>query len=206
MVLHLQESNSYAQISALSGWLVLMISALARFANDCYHIFKSPSGSRAAILKGLVFPGAHKMGFHVAHFDRLTLNYLYREVFARQSYFFRSENVAPVILDCGANIGMASLYFKWLYPHSQVQAFEPDPATFKVLQSNIAVNHLDVVAHHCALFESNTEIDLFVDRASPGGLLMSTDIPRSSTQPVKEPARRLSDFITGSVDFLKLDV
>ncbi len=100
-----------------------MIGQFARFANDCYHIWKAPAGSRPAILRDLVFPGEVKMGFVVSHFDRGTLNYLYREIFARQPYYFRAASDSPIILDCGANVGMASLYFKWLYPKSRVTSF-----------------------------------------------------------------------------------
>jgi FkbM family methyltransferase len=183
-----------------------MIAKLAQFANDCYHVVRAPTGSKAAILRDLILPGQQKMGFQVSHFDRKTLNYLYREVFVRQSYFFRSESNAPVILDCGANIGMASLYFKWLYPTARVQAFEPDPNTYALLRQNIERNHLDVETHNFALWDQETDIDFFVDRGNPGGLLMSTDASRAQGAPIKVPARILSSFVHGRVDFLKLDV
>jgi FkbM family methyltransferase len=183
-----------------------MVSRLARFANDCYHVWKAPTGSKADILRNLALPGQTRMGFRVNHFDRPTLNHLYREIFCRQHYYFRADKTAPVVLDCGANLGMASLYFKWLYPESRVQAFEPDPATFKLLQENIKQNHLDVDAHNCALWDEDTEVDFYVDSTKPGTLLMSTDRTRGQGGPIKVPGRKLSEFIEGPVDFLKLDV
>jgi FkbM family methyltransferase len=146
------------------------------------------------------------MGFGIAHFDRPTLNLLYREIFTRQQYYFRADCEAPLILDCGANLGMASLYFKWLYPKSRVQAFEPDPATFQLLKQNIVQNNLDVEAHNCALWDEDGEVDFFVDSGNPGTLLMSTEISRMNGESIKVPACRLSNFIDGTVDFLKLDV
>jgi FkbM family methyltransferase len=183
-----------------------MIGRLARFANDCYHVWKAPTGSKTAILRDLIIPGQRKMGFQVAHFDRQTLQHLYREIFARQYYYFRSTNETPVILDCGANVGMASLYFKWLYPKSRVLAFEPDPATFKLLQRNLSRNHLDVEAHNYALWDENRMLEFYIDSTHPGSLLMSSDPSRSRAEPIKVPARKLSEFIDGPVDFLKLDV
>jgi hypothetical protein len=70
-------------------------------------------------------------------FDRPGLEHLYREIFVRQYYYFRANTDHPVIFDCGANLGMATLFFKWLYPKSRVEAFEPDPGTFAVLQKNV---------------------------------------------------------------------
>jgi FkbM family methyltransferase len=155
---------------------------------------------------GLILPGETKMGFRLEHFDRGTLNYLYREIFARQHYYFRADTEAPVILDCGANVGIASFYFKWLYPKSHIQSFEPDPATFELLEHNIVRNKLDIEAHNYALWDEEAEVDFFIDSSNPGTLLMSTDGARLNSQPIKVPARKLSNFIQGSVDFLKLDV
>jgi FkbM family methyltransferase len=146
------------------------------------------------------------MGFGIAHFDRPTLKHLYREIFARQQYYFRAECEAPLILDCGANIGMASLYFKWLYPKSRVRAFEPDPATFRLLKQNIAQNNLDVEAHNCALWDQDGKVNFFVDPSNPGTLLMSTNGSRLKGELIEVPARRLSNFIDGTVGLLKLDV
>ncbi len=183
-----------------------MIAQLAQFANDCYHLWKAPTNSKTAILRDLVLPSGSRMGFQIAHFDQQTLNHLYREVFARQHYYFHTKSETPVILDCGANVGMASLYFKWLYPRSRVLAFEPDPAAFRLLKQNIAQNNLDVETYNCALWDRDADVDFFVDSNSPGSLLMSTDASRLKGEPIKVRARRLSEFIQGDVDFVKIDV
>lgn len=183
-----------------------MIAQFARFANDCYHVFRAPTGSKVAILRDLIMPGNTRMGFGIAAFDRPTLNHLYREIFARQQYYFRAETESPLILDCGANLGMASLYFKWLYPKARVRAFEPDPSTFELLKQNLARNGVDVEPHNCALWDQDGEVDFFVDPNNPGTLLMSTEVSRLKGKSIQVPARRLSNFIDGPVDFLKLDV
>jgi FkbM family methyltransferase len=103
-------------------------------------------------------------------------------------------------------VGVASLYFKWLYPKSRIQAFEPDPATFLKLQENVIRNNLDIKIHNYALWDQDTELDFFVDSTNPGGPSMSTDPSRANGERIKVLARKLSDFIEGTVDFLKLDV
>jgi FkbM family methyltransferase len=183
-----------------------MISQLARLANDCYHILRGPSHSKAALFQSLLVPGGRKMGFRIQHFDNRTAQLLYREIFVRQYYHFVSQTPSPVILDCGANVGMASIYFKWLYPKARIRAFEPDPTTFKLFQTNLSANQLDVEANNCALWDENGELDFYVDSSDPGSLLMSTDPSRAKAQVIKVPARKLSDFIDGPIDFLKLDV
>ena len=40
------------------------------------------------------------------------------------------------ILDCGANIGLASLYFAERYPEARILALEPHPENFRLLRAN----------------------------------------------------------------------
>ncbi|EHR01403.1 FkbM family methyltransferase [Bradyrhizobium sp. WSM471] len=42
----------------------------------------------------------------------------------------------PVVVDAGANIGAASLWFKKQFPASIVVAVEPDPENFRILTKN----------------------------------------------------------------------
>jgi FkbM family methyltransferase len=186
-----------------------MIAKIARFANDSYYLWRTPypAAKKAALWFNLLRPSRKMLGFDIAHFDRPGLEHLYREIFARQHYYFRANTDSPVILDCGANIGMATLYFKWLYPKARIEAFEPDPNAFATLEMNIARNKLtNVVAHNCALWDGNGQIEFFVDHRQPGSLLMSAEPARLGGDVIQVPSRKLSEFIQGPIDFLKLDV
>lgn len=54
----------------------------------------------------------------------------------------------PLIIDCGANIGLASLWFANAFPEAHVVAIEPDRENFSVLQQNIAVHGDRITALH----------------------------------------------------------
>jgi len=43
----------------------------------------------------------------------------------------------PLIVDCGANIGLSTLFFVHLFPGAKVIAIEPDPGNFEMLQRNL---------------------------------------------------------------------
>jgi hypothetical protein len=75
------------------------------------------------------------------------------EVFGRLAYRLRPDTMArlndlahswrnagdvPVIIDGGANVGYASLYFAACFPDALVVAIEPDPASFALLCRNVA--------------------------------------------------------------------
>jgi len=186
-----------------------MIDNLPRFAKDSYCLFRTPhSFSRKLNLwLNLIHPSRHMLGFEISAFHRSTIAFLYREIFARQNYLFRANSESPVVFDCGANLGMATLYFKWLYPKARIESFEPDPNTFQLLEKNVKDNQLtDVTTHNCALWDANGSVEFFVDPSVPGSLLMSTDRSRIKGVTLEVPSRRLSEFIHGPIDLLKLDV
>src|SRR5688572_3562695 len=44
------------------------------------------------------------------------LLHTYKELFEDEIYRFTAAHSSPLIIDCGANIGLSILYFKQLYP------------------------------------------------------------------------------------------
>ncbi|HZM94934.1 MAG TPA: FkbM family methyltransferase [Vicinamibacterales bacterium] len=194
---------------------------------DCAYLVRSrvPARSKIRILAEYLWltlrvvlstdskrPGAVRlMRFTVRHFGIGSVQFLFREIFVRNEYTFQATSDRPVIFDCGANIGMATLFFKWLYPGCEIHAFEPDPETFLILSENVARNHLtDVSLHNVALVAKPGRLDLFVPAGPPGSPLMSTLSGRSTGACVRRlsvEGKPLSTYVGGGeVDFLKMDV
>jgi FkbM family methyltransferase len=113
-----------------------------------------------------------------------------------------------VILDCGANIGLATLFFKHLYPKSRITSFEADPTTASTLQKNIEQNHLqDVSAYNLFLSDTEGDYPFYVAANVAGSLRMSADPSRiSKHREIIVKAGKLSHYIEGPVDLLKMDV
>jgi FkbM family methyltransferase len=71
-----------------------------------------------------------------------------QQVFVRREYSFtglaRGDEIArlaesladPLILDCGANIGAASVWFAETFPRARVLAIEPEAGNFEILRRN----------------------------------------------------------------------
>ncbi|MFS8885634.1 FkbM family methyltransferase [Synechococcus sp. H70.2] len=63
--------------------------------------------------------------------------YTFDEIFRKQSYpFLDFVDDVSLIVDVGANIGIASTYFRALYPNAKIVCFEPDPLAFHLLKLN----------------------------------------------------------------------
>jgi FkbM family methyltransferase len=134
--------------------------------------------------------------------DAACFLFLYREIWERKLYHFHPETKTPFIIDGGANIGVSVIYFKRLYPHSRVLAFEPDPRIFKVLARNCEQFGLEnVELFPEALWSSAGELE-FKPEAELAGRVQ----PNGTGHGMKVPTRRLRDLLDRDVDLLKLDI
>jgi FkbM family methyltransferase len=123
----------------------------------------------------------------------------YLEIFEDQCLFFETKNQKPRIIDCGANIGISILYYKRLYPEAQIIGFEPDPKIFKILQGNLRFcNNDQVKVINKAVWNEETSIKFLPDEADGGKI---TEGGQLTVQTV-----RLSDYLSGNIDFLKMDI
>lgn len=149
------------------------------------------------------------LGFIINTFNLNSLWFLFNEIFLKQEYFFESKKKNPLIVDCGANIGVATLYFKWLYPESKIYSFEADVETSELLKKNVIENNLNnVFVFNNAVSNKNSTISFFIDQTEKGSLHMSTNKNRiKNVKEIKIKSIDFSEFIKDKiVDFLKIDI
>lgn len=83
----------------------------------------------------------------------------YKQVFLDGEYDFSVKAPPNVIVDTGANIGLASIYFSNRYPHTRMFAIEPEQTNFERLKVNGAP-YPNIVPVQDALWNRNEEINL----------------------------------------------
>jgi FkbM family methyltransferase len=87
----------------------------------------------------------------------------FSQVLVERSYEMPYLRAPDVILDAGANIGLASRYFASAYPTARIVCVEPDAQNFRLLQLN--AGPLDrVTLVHGALWHAPAEVEI----ANPG--------------------------------------
>lgn len=153
-------------------------------------------------------PKCHKIfGYSVYCYDYSNLLYLFVDIFLRNTYRFCYTGKNPVIIDCGANIGMATLFFKKLYPGSRIIAFEPNPFAFRLLEKNISINRIkNVVLYNEALSTTEGTVSFFMND-DKGTLIGSLIRERGGNITFDVKARKLSDVIAEiNPDLVKIDV
>lgn len=101
--------------------------------------------------------------FSIEFMNVQSLKNLLFELFGYNSYFFKTTKRNPVIIDIGANIGDSIFYFKWLYPESEIFAFEPHPEAFEYLKRNIKRNTFSKIhPYNFGLSDKKQSVNLFV--------------------------------------------
>ncbi len=135
---------------------------------------------------------------------------IFEEIFLNRCYFFSCDNPSPRIIDAGANIGLASCYFKTLYPQARIDLFEADKSTADILRSTIEINSWqDCRVFPYAVAEQDGEITFYSrtdEQASSYNSTVEARVNKSQFVEQKVKAIRLSSHIDGPIDLLKLDV
>ncbi len=127
----------------------------------------------------------------------------YKEIFNDRIYEFEPLSDKPLIIDCGANMGLSVLYFAKAYKNAEIIAFEPDSAVLSSLEKNILSQKLDhVKLHKKAVWNDNIYLKFQSDNGM-GGRLISYNIKRDQ---YTVQALRLKDFLYRPVDMLKMDI
>ena len=128
------------------------------------------------------------------------------EIFKEKIYHFNTTNPNPYIIDGGANIGLTSIYFKLLFPESDVIAFEPDPYIFNILRYNLqSFGFKDVDIIQKGLWDENTILN-FKPEGADAGLINELTHNISQVDLQKISVISLKSYLKRHVDFLKLDI
>jgi FkbM family methyltransferase len=128
----------------------------------------------------------------------------YEEIFNNEIYRFKSNTQNPVILDCGSNIGLAALYFKSIFPSSELHCFEPDPDNYKLLEKNLTQNKF--TGFHLfqkAIWKDNNGIS-FIVMGSEGSRISEVGHEKTKLVETQDFSSLLKKF--NKIDLLKLDI
>jgi FkbM family methyltransferase len=83
----------------------------------------------------------------------------YIQIFVDREYEFQPLEQPGVILDAGANIGLASIYFANKFPSARIIAVEPESSNYSLLKKNV-LPYERIAPLQCALWGENSRIKL----------------------------------------------
>lgn len=80
---------------------------------------------------------------------------MFRQIFEDREYDFSCRFSPECIVDLGANIGLASIYFANRFPKARMIAVEPEKSNFSLLKKNLR-HYANVRSIHAAAWSENT--------------------------------------------------
>lgn len=146
------------------------------------------------------------LDYELEYTDLCTVCPQWNDLFVRGAYGVRCTSDAPRILDLGANIGLASLYFKKRYPGARITAYEADPGICDVLRRNLRANGAgDVEVVNKAVWISDGDVSFDREGADSGSVVGSD--PAFARGASRLAACRLRDVLARErFDVVKLDI
>lgn len=142
----------------------------------------------------------HVNGWKIKVPDPLSFIWQFREIMIDNSYQFHTSNPAPVIIDCGSNVGLSGLYFSRLYPRAKITCIEADKEIAHILRQNIEINRAgNVNVINKAVWVHNEGVR-FASEGSDGGSV--------GNEGTLVDSLRLKDLLSqyDQIDFLKMDI
>jgi FkbM family methyltransferase len=142
------------------------------------------------------------LGYRLQVPDGLSFLWQFKEIFTDEAYKFHSSHTAPVIYDCGANVGISCLYFKSVYPQAKIRAFEADPQIAQLLEKNLLANGItDVSVVSKAVWTDEEGIGIGLEGADGASVF-------SQGNKIRISSVRLSKELQNEpyIDMLKIDI
>jgi FkbM family methyltransferase len=130
--------------------------------------------------------------------------YMFEEVFIDGEYEIGAQLDPKLIIDVGANVGFASVYFANRYPNARIIAIEPDASNVAVLRKNTAP-YPQVEAIEAAVWYESAMLTLH-DEGNKSGIQVRTDGSGSGKVRAMTIDEVLAMAGTNRVDILKVDI
>lgn len=127
------------------------------------------------------------------------------EIVIDRGYDFQLPEAPRIILDIGANIGLATLWFKRRYPDARIIAVEPDPESFALLERNTS-GIAGIERLNAALTAVDGVIGLERGGLNPSAFHVRALRPgEEGVEAIRMPSL-LARYRLHAVDLLKLDI
>ncbi len=131
----------------------------------------------------------------------------YEKIFISREYDLPAVETDPrIIIDVGANVGYASVYFAERYPHARIIAVEPEEGNFALLQRNTAP-YKNVTTVRAALWPHSATVAI----DNPGDASWAFRIrepEHASSGAVRgiSMLELLDEYDISTIDLLKIDI
>jgi len=131
---------------------------------------------------------------------------LFYDIYIRKEYSTNYQPNPLTIIDLGANIGLASVYFKNLFPNAKIIAVEPEKSNFDMLVMNTQ-NYGSIHCINKAVWNRATNLIIEDHGHGNWGFMVSeSDISNEHSVQSISVDGLLDEFNIDQIDILKIDI
>jgi FkbM family methyltransferase len=127
-------------------------------------------------------------------------------MFILQEYDLKTNYEVKTIIDCGANIGLASLFFLTKYPTAKIIAIEPELNNFKMVNQNLK-SYPNVTCINKGIWNKKTYLKIIDEgRGNHSFKVIECNSPSGVCIEAITIDEIINDFQLKSIDILKIDI
>lgn len=157
---------------------------------------------------GIIVPGVA----HPIHLRKGTSDIpAFQEIFTYHEYDVALDYEPQTIIDAGANVGLASIYFANRYPKATIVSVEPEQSNFEMLTQNVS-KYTNIVPLKRAISDHSNHSINVIDEGSGNWGFRTESIDSSHDMKIKEIVMTISlkDIMQENrfemIDILKIDI
>jgi FkbM family methyltransferase len=127
------------------------------------------------------------------------------KIFYNKEYNVQLNLNPKVILDLGANVGLASIFFSAKYPQAKIIAVEPEKVNFQLLVKNTESNS-NISCLNYGVWNRVTNLEIKAGYDNWGFRTIETDVENDDTIRAISIDKIMADFNLDQIDILKIDI
>lgn len=135
--------------------------------------------------------------------------FIHGEVFEHRYYHFVLPDAPTTILDLGANIGLATIYFHRCFPNAEVACVEPMPGNLSMLRENLQLNAVKATIVSAAVNPTDGRLRMEIAQKDYGHRVAEPD-EQFGKQYTEVPAVSVPSLLDmlkwGRIGLLKIDI
>jgi FkbM family methyltransferase len=137
---------------------------------------------------------------------------VFTSIFAFNEFEVNIEVPDGIILDCGANIGVSTVYFAQKYPQALVIALEPNRANFELCQKNthslknVICLNAAIWTHSCELYLQNPQDEDWAFRYEDRQNIENTETKKGEKVTAFSVSELIEKYQIKKINLMKIDI
>jgi FkbM family methyltransferase len=132
--------------------------------------------------------------------------FTFRQIFVNGEYEFDYNGLPTTIIDAGANIGLAAVFFINRFPGSKIICLEPEPENFALLQKNVQP-YPTITAVQSGLWDKTTNLQIIDSGLGHWGFTVEECAnPEVNSIRAISMSDLMNQFNINSLDIVKMDI